>query len=196
MKNLILETLETIDGGRATFASLVTETVPKLRKTHPKNRKIKNPFFGRVTKISKMYVRLNTNYERSVRNQQEREHKTPDFVAGTSWHTKLKDAYNGCISRHKKDGSKLYLNYIEQKKIAIMYLLDGKPVSREQFKAIAVYFTATPKKVAEQREITAERQRVNKPIIFKVVALENILSITVNGVNIKPQNNPIVNLIG
>lgn len=186
MKNQILDVLENIDGGRATFAGLNTLTVPKMRKTHPENRKVKNPFFGRVTKQTLLTVRLNTNYEQSVRNRQEREHKTGNFVAKTSWYIKVNDAYNGCISSHKKTG-KLYLNYIEEKKISVQYFLDGQPVSREQFKAISVYFTATPKKVAEQLEITAERQGVNKPVVFKVVALDNITSLSVNGQKVTKQ---------
>jgi hypothetical protein len=169
MKNQILKTLESIDGGRATFATIVTETTPKMRKTN-------NPFFGRVTKVSKISAQLNTNYTQKVNNQRGREGSSTDFQAKANWHEPVTDMYNGCISRHKKDTSKLYLNYVEMEK-KTAYLLDGFPATPEQLKAIFAFFPASAKKVKQN---TAEAQGLEKPIIYRLVAIDNIKRLTVN----------------
>lgn len=169
MTNPILDVLETIDGGRATFATLVMETVPKMRKTN-------NPYFGRVTKITKVQAQLNTNYTKKINNQRKREGSNADFEAKANWHEPVSDAYNGCISRHKKDATKLYLNYVEMSKNTV-YFLDGFPVTPEQFKKIAAFFPASVKKVKEK---TAQAQGLEKPVIYRLVSIDNVKSLTVN----------------
>ena len=167
MKNPILETLETIDGGRSTFATLVLETTPKMRKTN-------NPFYGRVKKVQVVNVRLNTNYENAVNNQRQREGEQRNFTAAGNWHEKLADKDNGCISCKKSDHSALYLNYIEEKKLQTVYLLDGLPATEKELQAIFAFFPKYDKKKI------AEAQGTQKPIIFRLVAIDNIKRLTVN----------------
>lgn len=68
----------------ATPATVITQTVPKMRKTN-------NPYFDKVTKFMKANVFINFNYENSVNKVLDKEGKEPDFKASSRvWGTRIK----------------------------------------------------------------------------------------------------------
>ena len=174
MKNAILETLKTIDGGRATFATVTMASSLKMRKTHPENRAIRNPYEGRVTKVQSLAVTLNGNYTHAVKNQQQREGNNRNFKAKAhNFAEKMTDDFNGCLSVNRKNGQ-IYLNCVLRKKIETNYFVDGKPATEQQQKEFGVFVTKRNyKKVAEG-------QGVEKPVIYLNIKIDNIKRLTVN----------------
>lgn len=174
MKNPILETLESIDGGRATFATVTMASALKMRKTHPENRSIRNPYEGRVTTVKTLSVILNGNYTNAVNNQQQRENGAGDFQAKAhNFAEKMTDDFNGCLSVNRKNGQ-IYLNCVLRKKIETNYFVDGKPATEQQQKEFGVFVTKRNyKKVAEN-------QGVEKPVIYLNIKIDNIKRLTVN----------------
>ena len=116
----------------ASFISLVTETVPTIRKTidTPDGRQ-PNPDFGRVTKrIEGLNVMVFTNmnssgYENMVKRRLEKEGKNPDTfeLSERKWGTRVP---NLPIVEHKGED---YLEVIVLSKGKAVYFVDGVETS-------------------------------------------------------------------
>lgn len=106
-----------------TFGIVIeTETEPRMRKTD-------NPYFGRVTKRSRIVnVAIGYDYENVVNNRREREGKAADFVAdkpkGKHW------VEFPTILASDKNAEQLYLRTTMRAntKPTSVFLLDGKVV--------------------------------------------------------------------
>ena len=146
--------LETVKG--ATFATLVTETDPKLKKTG-------NPF-GEVRKVSRVNVTLGFQYENAVNRQREREGSEPDFEAAPrQWGRKISPMF----VEHKGE---LYLETKVERSIETKYL---DSLDRE--------IPAEALKPFLPSRSESSRQETEKEIIVRDYKLASIASLTVRG---------------
>lgn len=150
----LIELLGTVKG--ATFATLITETDARLKKTG-------NPF-GDVRKVSRVNVTLGFQYENAVNRQRTREGTDADFEAAPrQWGERISPMLIG----HK---GKTYLETKVERSLGYTYLdATGKELTPEE---IAPYL---PAKSANSR------QETEKEILVRDYALESIRSLSMGG---------------
>lgn len=107
---------------KGTFCFLHMETVPSMRKTN-------NPYFNRVTKITKGNVLLGCNYQTRVSNNT----KNPDFKPEEN---KVGEKVTKCI-RHNEKFDRYYLDYewFNEVRPKSEYVCDGDPIEKEMFES-------------------------------------------------------------
>ena len=109
---------------KPTFCNIVTETVPKMRKTN-------NPFFGRIVKLNETRILIGTNYENRVNNNLSKENKETDFVVSKN---NVGEHFSKCVL-FNENTQKFYLQYerFDEIKPKTTYLCDGQPIEKSQF---------------------------------------------------------------
>lgn len=154
----------------ANFATLLTETEPKMRK---------NELSGRVTKKSHVNVAIGVHYERAVQRQQEREGLEVDFTAKPrQWGERLTGTP---LVRHtnKAGETNHYLEAVPKKVMtAPQYLVDGFPANENQQKIIAEHLSPSRKPATQNTE---------KEIVVRDYKLTNVKAIKINGKKYKVQ---------
>lgn len=166
---IIAETIK--DGGRSTFGIIVAIVPQKMTKTG-------NPLAGRlITKEVKYHSLFNTNYTKVVNAQRKRERCYPTFRAQENWHEKVIDKDNGSLVRHKTKND-LYLSVIVKKAEVIQYFVDGQIATPEEM-AIIKEFRQVSK--APQNQGYDFDYPLQKPVIFRVISLDNIRTLKANG---------------
>ena len=140
----------------ATFATIITETDPKLKKT--------GNTLGPVRKVSRINVCLGFQYENAVNRQLGREGQESDFVtAPRQWGTKV----TPMIVEHKE---KFYLETKVEKSLSSMYIDEsGKEIPFELVKPFL------PKRS------TSSRQGTEKEILVRDYSLNSLKSIAFGG---------------
>lgn len=150
----LVEVLATVKG--ATFATLITETDARLKKTG-------NPY-GQVRKVSRVNVCLGFQYEAAVNRQRTREGAEADFEAAPRQWGERKPGT--MLVEHK---GKLYLETKVERSLGCVYLdASGKELTAEQ---VAPFLPAKG----------ASRQEVEKEILVRDYALESIRSLSFGG---------------
>lgn len=151
----LVEVLATVKG--ATFATLITETDARLKKTG-------NPF-GPVRKVSRVNVCLGFQYESAVNRQRTREGTVADFEAAPrQWGTRLPGSM---LVEHK---GKLYLETKVERSLGCVYLdASGKELTAEQ---VAPFLPARSE---------STRQETEKEILVRDYALESLRSVSFGG---------------
>lgn len=141
----------------ATFATLITETDARLKKTG-------NPF-GPVRKVSRVNVCLGFQYESAVNRQRTREGTEADFEAAPrQWGQRQPGTM---FVEHK---GKLYLETKVEKSLSHIFMdANGKELTPEE---IAPYLPARSE---------SSRQETDKEIIVRDYALESIRSLALKG---------------
>ena len=115
-----------------------------------------NPYLG-ATKIAKVRVILNPDYQKQVNDQREAEGKEADFEASErKWGNSLG---NGII---EKNGN-LYVSYIHVETLETKYFFDGAKIEYSKLKPFVPVKKSTG------------NQGVDKEVQFRMVAVENIL---------------------
>lgn len=140
----------------ATFATLITETDARLRKTG-------NPY-GNVRKVSRVNVCLGFKYEAAVNRQLVREGAAADFQAAErAWGEHVEGAP---LVENK---GKLYLNAKVERSLGHEYFAeDGTPLSHAD---VAPFLPAKG----------ANRQGTEKEIIVRTYSLDSIRSLAYGG---------------
>ena len=153
-KQSLLALLAEVKG--ATFATLVTKTDARLRKTG-------NPF-GNVEKVSRVNVCLGFQYEAAVNRQRTREGTEADFEAAPrQWGERI----SPMLVEHK---GRIYLETKVEKSLGCTYLgSNGQEISSEQ---VASFLPA--------RKPSA-RQETEKEILVRDYSLDSILSLSFRG---------------
>lgn len=122
----------------ASFIGLDTLTEPALRKTHPSDKTLPNPHYGRVTKRmtgANVMVFTNKNgsaYESMVERRLIQEGKDPTSfeLKPRAWGVRIP---NMPIVEHMKDGvTQYYLEVIFLKAGKTEWLLDNKPIDQKE----------------------------------------------------------------
>jgi hypothetical protein len=143
---------------KGTFAFLHMETIPKMRKTD-------NPYFDRVTKITKGNILLGVDYSKRVQNNTE----NPDFKPEEN---KVGDKVTKCI-RHNEKFDRFYLDYewFNEVRPKSEFVFNGDPIEKEMFESF-------------MSQYTPNKYGVN----FQSVTVTNIREIHMNGVNYTVEN--------
>jgi hypothetical protein len=147
----------------AKFVTLETRTEPRLLAKHPLTG-TPNPHRGNVVKISRVNGMIGWQYESSVNRQRAREGMTDDFEA-------MRRAWGRRISGTplvEHDG-RYYVELKVERSLGHRYeTLDGWPVEAS---SVEVYLpTRRP-----------GRQGVQREVVLRDYAIENIVSIKMNG---------------
>lgn len=159
----------------ATFATVVTSTEPSMNK---KNRDtgMANPFLGRrVRRVADRRVMLGASYENAVKNRREREgHDNPsEFRAESLWNGAGESVEGSrIVVRHRTTG-KLYVVFYPYRSDSVaqdLWTVDGTTVPVSE---LAPYLPPPAR--------SSGRQETENPVAWRVVALENIAQVTMNG---------------
>lgn len=150
----LIDMLNGIKG--ATFATIITETDPKLKKT--------GNTLGTVRKVSRVNVTLGFQYEKSVNRQRTREDAEADFqVKPRQWGKHV----SPMLIEHK---GRIYLETKVERVISTAYVdASGRTLDAD---IVRPFLPARRGK---------GRQEVQKEIIVRDYALNSIRSITVKG---------------
>lgn len=133
-------------------------TVPTLRKR-------KNPWAGRVMKISRVNGFINWRYTSAVNRQRTREHRKADFQAvERCWGTRLRD------TPLIEYGDELYLDVKVQARQVIY--TDTETLTEIPWPDIKPFVPPIKK---------ARRQRLNRDVILRDFNIENIAELRING---------------
>ena len=142
-----VEYLESVKNG-GNFVSVVLNTEPEMNKGRGANR---NPYLGRVRKISVANYRFNADYERICRAKQVRNGEEPTFTAeamsGRHWLVRNK------VEQSNKDNTLYMRLYVAPNdNYKCYYLIDGKFATPKEVEAIKAWF---PKKGYSQKQLDA-----------------------------------------
>lgn len=138
----------------SSFVNIVTHTTPTLIGG-------KKCILAGLTKVGSVNGIINFKYENSVNNQREREGSETDFVAQQrKWGTKI----GSCVIEHK---NKYYVEIKVEKTQEPQYTLRGNRVDNSIVKP----------HLPERKD---GRQEVDKQVILRDYALENIRQIRIN----------------
>lgn len=146
---------------RTTIVRIDMETVPPMRKTN-------NPYFGRVTKVASIVGLVgNWNYQDGVNRRRASEGKPADFVAEPPrWGTNDPDT---CFRTYH---GKVYVNVQVQRTLNSVLHLDGKPAPSDVVAAIKAFIPD---------RVEAPKQELDKPLVYRSVALTNIQGLKIGG---------------
>jgi len=149
----LIDTINAVKG--ATFATIITETDARLKKTG-------NPF-GPVRKISRVNVCLGFQYEAAVNRQRTREDSEADFEARPrQWGERI----SAMLIGHK---GRTYLETKVQRALETSYIdATGKELSKED---VSPFLPARSK----------SRQEVADEVIVRDYALDSIRSLAFGG---------------
>lgn len=130
------------------FVNVVMNTEPEMNKGRGANR---NPYLGRVRKISVANYRFNADYERICRAKQARNGEEPTFIAdamsGRHWLVRNK------VEQSNKDNTLYMRLYVAPNDgYKAIYLVDGKMATPNQLAEIKSWF---PKKGYSQKQLDA-----------------------------------------
>jgi len=137
---------------KGTFAFLHMETKPKMNKTG-------NPYFDRVTKVTKGNILLGVDYSKRVQNETENPEFTPEK-------NNVGEKVTKCI-RHNEKFNRNYLDYewFEEVQPKSEYIFEGDPIEKRLFESFMAKYT--PNKYG---------------VNFQSVTVTNIKEIHMNGV--------------
>ena len=145
----------------ATFVTLVTRTVPKMRLAG-------NPFRDRVFKISRVNGTINFVYGNSVNRQREREGKVSDFQPEPrKWGTRIAGTP---LVEHKDN---FYLEMKVEKALGHSFLWSNSNTMSADDEAHLVSYLF--------ESYQPKTQQTDKAIILRDYALNSIVSITIDG---------------
>lgn len=130
------------------FISVVMNTEPTMNKGRGENR---NPYYGRVRKISVANYRFNADYERICRAKQVRNGEEPTFVAedisGRHWLVRNK------VEQSNKDNTLYMRLYVAPNDTyKSIYLIDGRIATPKEVAEICKWL---PKKSHSQKQLEA-----------------------------------------
>ena len=151
------------------LVSVTLNTEPKMNKGRGAN---KNPFIGRVNKVSTASYRFNSDYEQTINNRLIKEGKEPNFKAepmsGRVWLDVNK------IEVHE-NGTK-YLRLYQNKNACrkSIYYIDGREATPNEIAEIKMWLTKQSQPQKQIRYGLSNLYEVRSPKI------ENIVCITMN----------------
>ena len=156
----LLEVLKGIGNAAIVGCTLETSTEPTMvGKDKPKD----------VRKVMRMKITLNSIYENKVNRQLDREGKETEFE--TAGDPAWKKRISRLLSYHAKDETKIYVDYMPEKVESVGYLKNDIPIVKDDLKQW----------LKEKPEAEGERQGTDKPVVFRHVSLDNVVSLAIRG---------------
>ena len=139
----------------------------------------RNPYLGRLTKVETYGGWcLGVDYSNACQNAAIASGSTSTFVAKETWHK----YYNDFFEIDKKTESKFYLKIqiseMQGSKVDTTYYVDGKPISKDSstFAEVKQWFK-TKSSTQSSSQIAAGVDAAHERV-YKVIKLENVMSIT------------------
>ena len=157
-----------LSNGMPTFATVLQSTNPKVTVKSRTNPTIKNPY-NTITKVSKVQILLNSEYEKAVTNQLTREHKeATEYIKGKNTMPIEFGENNNFIGTYN---DKFVLQYRpnDNAKPETHYLADGKKIEKSEI----IDFLPV--------ERAATNQGTNREILWRKLYLSNVLELTAFG---------------
>lgn len=150
---------------KGTFPFLHMETKPKMNKRG-------NPYFDRVTKVTKGNILLGVDYSKRVQNNTENPEFKPEM-------NNVGDKVTKCI-RHNEKFDRYYLDYewFNEVKPKSEFICEGNPIEKQLFESYMGTFT--PNKYG---------------VNFQSVTVTNIKEIHINKVEYVVVNDNVENLV-
>lgn len=170
-RNELVNILKTTPNGIGTIANITQYTEPKVTK---KDRDTKEPFSGRINKLTVLKVLLNTSYENGVKNQLKREDKAEtEYKKGTN--TMPLDKSESSNNFFGTYYGKPVIEYrpMENSKPRTKFLLNGKVTSKDKLPNVLPISSK------------ATNQGTDKEIHWRKLYVSNIRKITINGTRYK-----------
>lgn len=158
----------------ASFVSVTTSTEPKLNKRHRVTRELLP--FRSVRRVAIRQGMLGASYENAVNNRREREGNSEEFRAEAMWNG-AGEHVSPCVIRHRSTGKLYMVLYPRQVgpegSVVVsedVWMADGHRVSLDTLRGFLP-------PVHEG----APRQETERPVAWRVIAVENINAITMHG---------------
>lgn len=152
----------------ARIATLVTETVPDMRKTD-------NPYVGRIKKISRINVIIGPNYESVINKRLNKENSknAGNFHSlSRQWGKRIEGT---CLVKHK---GKYYLETMILQSLNHEYMLDDKPIKTKTLEELHKFLNT--KKESNRANLSPENV-----VVWRDYALQNIKEVKMDGKTIK-----------
>ena len=132
-----------------------------------------------IEKMTSGQFQFNMVYENAVNNRGEKEQGAPiDFVAAPlSWGSWV----DGLVNKVIENKGEVYLRYygLKNGKVESEYFVGGKPATDEQIALIKQFTEKKPSATQAAAGLTENQ------VVCRVVKIENILEITLNGTTLK-----------
>jgi hypothetical protein len=155
-----------VQPGAAIMAGVTQMTEPKMNKKG-------NPYYGKIVKVSTLTVLLNTDYEKGVLNQLEREGKeATEYQKGKNTMPLIFGDNNRFIGVYENEnGAEYVLQYrpFDNSHPVTTYLFEGQEIDKKEIEPWL------PKSTG------AQNQGTEKEIFIRKVYLKNILNLNFNG---------------
>ncbi len=163
-ENLNFDELKAKLGNKSLFASIITETDPRMRKTN-------NPLNGRVVKRTTSVIQLGNNYQSAIENRTEKLNgEKADYVAEKPKGKTFVKGYENLVLQSDKDPSQKYLRTyynMANSDPKVEYLVDGKPATDEELETIKSFLP--PKAPSKKQESAGLNEEVQiMPRDYKV----------------------------
>ena len=165
--------LSTIKGCQ--FVNLITRTDAEMNKGRGKNT---NPYWGRVEKVAFGVMQFNYSYVNAVQNWVDKVGNEEEFVGESlewgRWHL-----YKKVITHRGNYYLRTYPTRNDARRV--YYLLDGIPVTPQEFAKIKPWLKETPVSTKQLEAGLEEKEQV-KPKNYK---FSSVVAITINGTRIQ-----------
>ena len=156
--------------------TLVANTQPKMNKTN-------NPYFGRVTKVTRLTnVAIGYSYENTIKNRLERAgSENTDFKSEAPKGRHWVEGYENILLQSNKDDTQYYLRTTMRKntKASVTYLVDNRPATDEEINEFKAFF---PKSSTSNKQTEAGLQD-EEQVVVRDYKLESIQSLTLGNLN-------------
>jgi len=132
-----------------------------------------------IEKIASGQFQVNYSYENAVNNRAEKEQGAPvDFVAAP---LRWGQWVDGQVNKLIENKGTIYLRYygVQNGKVDCKYFVGGKPATDEQVALIKEFSEKKPSATQAAAGLTENQ------VVCRVVKVENILEITLNGTTLK-----------
>lgn len=173
-QNTVEQVVETVKNIKCnTFVSVASVTEPRMRKTN-------NPYFGKVTKRSRIAGAIGFDYEQVIINQGLREGNDIDFNFRAQAHKWAVPTDSLNIVTNKQ-GTKLYLRIkVQANPEKPEYFFDGEPIEKSEIEQF-LYQSKKPQ----------TQDVLEKEVVIRMIDFNNITNIRIAGKDIDIIPEPI-----
>ena len=164
--------MENLRDGCFTFGTITVKNEPQMNKRG-------NPFYGRVTKLSKWGFGTNSDYTTRVNNRREKNGLEKDFKAGSTYITPLNGEYK-CAIGVKKDNNQLYVRLYPNKMYFFTeYYIDGVKATEFEMEQLSTFL------IEKSKGSKAQGLEEEERIIICNCKVENVVHLVADKRKIK-----------
>lgn len=164
-KTEMIEILKNLGNSAIVGCTLETKTVPTMTgKDKPKD----------VYKITSAKITLNSIYENKVNRQLTKEGSENAGNFETAGDPAWKERITRILSRHRTETEKVYLDYMPENVVNIAYV-------RGEANNLTPIEKSSLSRWMKEKGDEGARQGTDKPVVFRHVALDNVISLSIKG---------------